>query len=144
MDLRERPDSRDILRGEPERVLQLLPGVVQTIEIEQGPSERHPGGYIGGVPREPGTADLDGLLASAEAPVFFRERGERNRRRVELHPASELLDAGHLCLDGPGVPVTHARQSTTRNRYDSGAATSTSLVTVAVRPASSLTVRVTE
>lgn len=73
---------------------------------------------------ETGAADRDGFLGFAGAPAFFGELRKSNRRRVLLDPASQFVNAStHATAAAYGLTVT-------------------TFVTLAVRPALSVTVRV--
>jgi hypothetical protein len=80
---------------------------------------------------EAGTADANGLVVIAGAPVFFRELRKNNRRRILTEPASKFFQAR--------ISVRH-RGELYCVRY-SGKATVTVSVVRPVRPPLSVTTR---
>jgi hypothetical protein len=44
------------------------------------------------VPDQAAAAELDGVLVSSSASIFFGKLGKRNRRRIQLDPASKIFE----------------------------------------------------
>ena len=148
VDLGERADRREVLRGGAQDVLELVPRFVEPAEFQEGPTEGHAGGDIGRVPLQSGFAGGDGVFELACPPVLLRQGRERDRRRVQLDPASQFLDAGvvrHVLRNPrPGGPDPRGRSvSPATQRSVVGTFTATGLLTTARRPRSSVTVKVT-
>jgi hypothetical protein len=94
VDLRERADRREILRGRAQDMFELVPGFVEPTERQKRAPEGHTGRDIGRVPLESGFAHGNGVCELPCPPVLFGQGRKRNRRRIQLDPASQFLDAG--------------------------------------------------
>ena len=88
----DKPASRSqVVRGSPGDAVEDIEGGVEISELQQRPSERDACGQVVGMMLEAGAADVDGVLETPRAAVFLGELRERNRRRVFLHPASQVF-----------------------------------------------------
>ena len=130
VNLGEPADRREVFRRSAEDVLELLARLVVATELEQRSTERHPRRKIGGMPLQTGEAGGNRFVVLAGAPVFLGERRKRNRRRVQLNPASQFFYSAAI----------GQRQNSIAKFYGP---TETCPVTVLVRPTSSVTVSVT-
>lgn len=72
---------------------QLGKGVIELSEIEKRPPQRGARSEIFGVNREAGPADADRFPRPAGTAKFLGERRKRQRRRILLDPASQIVDA---------------------------------------------------
>ena len=90
-DLREAANRGEIFRGALEHQLELGLRVVEAVQLDQRPPERHARGEIAGVNRETRTTDLDRFLELRRAPMLLGELRKRNRRRIFLDPASKVF-----------------------------------------------------
>ena len=61
-----------------------------------------------------GAADIDRFLILARPAAFFGELRERNRRRILLDPASEILDTSRGQKADLIAMTTHARSGVSR------------------------------
>ncbi len=93
LNFRQPANRRQVLRSELEHVLELLLRLIEPADFEQRPAEGDAGRQVGGMPMEAGLAGSDRLFETSGAPVLFGERRKRDGRRVQLDPASELLNA---------------------------------------------------
>ena len=66
--------------------------VVERVELDERPAQRHAGREISRVEIEAGAADVDRFVEPARAPAFLGQLRERNRRRVFLDPASKVVN----------------------------------------------------
>ena len=79
-------------RGAEDR-FQLLARPVVVADLDQRAAERDAGGQIRRVPLQAAAAGLYGFFVAALTAVLLRQRRKRNRRRIHLDPASQLLYA---------------------------------------------------
>ena len=86
-----------------------MPRLVETPGLEQRAAEGDAGRQVGGMPLQSGFTDGDRVLELSAAAIFLGERGERDRRRIQLDPASQFLDARAVGHAGESAP-----ESTTR------------------------------
>jgi hypothetical protein len=93
MDFRKSANGGKILRRKPQNVFELVPRVLQAADFDECAAEGHMGRQIGRMSNEAGGAGLDRFFETFSAPVFLGERGEGDRRRVRLDPASQFFNA---------------------------------------------------
>ena len=147
VDLGERTNCREVLGGRAQDMFELVPRVVEPAKLEERSPERDARGDIGRVPQQAGFTCGDRVLELPCPAVLFGQGRERDRRRIQLDPASQFLDAGvvHFVRDPrPGGPGTRGRSlSPANHRIAVGTFTATGLTATPRRPRSSVTVNVT-
>ena len=94
VDFRECPDRGEILRSHAQHVFELLAGLVVPADLEQRSSQRDAGRQVRGMTLQAGPARGYRIVEPAGAAVFLGERGKRDRRRIDLDPASQFFNAG--------------------------------------------------
>ena len=92
MDLCEITYRNEIVGGGVEHAQELGTRIVEAPKFEQGPTECDPRRQIRGVLSQTVLAHPNGLFAVTGPPVFLRELGKRNRRRILQDPASKILN----------------------------------------------------
>ena len=93
IDLGESPDGGQILGRALEHARQLGLRPIKVAEFDERASKGHAGGKVFGMKGEARAAGVNRFLESARAPALFGELGERNRRRVLLNPAPQIVNA---------------------------------------------------
>jgi hypothetical protein len=86
-------NGRKVFRRALEDVFEFLLRFIEQLQFDECPSERDARGQIGGMDRETRTADVYGFLKHGGAAVLFCELREGNRRRVQLDPSSQIIEA---------------------------------------------------
>jgi len=74
-----------------ERELSL--GGVEIVDFDESPAERDTGRQVTRMNREARPAGVDRFLVGARAAALFGELGKRNRRRILLDPAPQVVNA---------------------------------------------------
>ena len=93
VNLRESADGGEILGGGAQDLLELCPRLFETPGLEQRAAQGDAGRQVGGMPLQSRFTDGNRVLELSAAAIFLRERGEGDRRRIQLDPASQFLDA---------------------------------------------------
>jgi hypothetical protein len=92
MDVCEITYRNEIVGRSIEHAQELGTRVAEAPKFEQGPTECDPRRQIRGVLSQTRLAHPNGLFAVTRPPVFLRELGKCNRRRILQDPASKILD----------------------------------------------------
>jgi len=90
---RESANRRQVFRGALQHQLEFVLRFVELAHFQESPTERHAGGQVAGVQRQPSPARLDRFLRLSGPAVLFRQLGKRNRRRIPLDPASKVFNS---------------------------------------------------
>jgi hypothetical protein len=88
VDLGERADCREVLRGRAQDVFELVPCFVEPALFQEGAPEGHARRDVRRMPLESGFARGNRVLELPCPPVLLGQGRKRNRRRVQLDPAS--------------------------------------------------------
>jgi hypothetical protein len=106
MNFSDASDRAEMFRRRVEHGGQFREGVVKLAEIEKGAPERGAGGQVFGVKCQTGAADTDRLLCATGAAKLLGEGRKRERRRILVDPASQVIDPravrhGEQCTADP-------------------------------------------
>ena len=89
----KRSNRCEVLRSEPEHMLELHARVIVLAGFDQSAPEGHAGRDVRRVTHEPGHAGGDSVLVSARAPILLGQCGEGDRCRIVADPAPQFVDA---------------------------------------------------
>ncbi len=145
MDPGERTNRREILRGRAQHMFKLVPRFVEPPELEQRAPERDARGDVGRMPLQAGFTRGNRVLELPRPAVLFGEGRERDRRRIQLDPASQFLDAG-VVGHWVWVPAANCRTAAVCDQLHGTAEPATTIwvaADVVERPRLSVTVSVT-
>lgn len=91
--LSQRPNGGQILRRLANHLFQVSAGLVQLALFDESAAQSDAGRQIRGVTFKTRATRLDRLVETAGATVLLGECRKNDRRRVDLDPALEFIDA---------------------------------------------------